>query len=345
MQTRRRAAVQLGVCVVLLLPCSSSCFRAVAAALAAHAHARPVMRRPALPHRTRRRTTPAPRCTAFPPHGPAEDCDAAEAGCASDPEKEILAAAEGAAADGTQRFTAGDYLSSLSRLADDGNSLLRAPQRYSSRQWRSNLGSIVNCRILRAVRGQLLWQVAWALLVSLIYIFTRGAIPTLPALPHSLLGGVMGVLLGFRTNQSYDRFWEGRKLWGQCFNSCRNLARAALVYLDSDKELYLTVMRHLKAFPVALKQHLRGEVRAPRHTTRHPLGHAPRRDPPTRAALRISARVRVEPVDRGCAGGVRARRRRRAVSVARDGAFVQRSCDGALSSRWTNSRASSRRAS
>ena len=157
-------------------------------------------------------------------------------------------------------FSSNDYFKTQPQLADDGRALLRAPQRYSSRQWRTNLQSIVSCRILRAVRGQLLWQCAWALLVSIVYMAARGAAPTLPALPHSLLGGVMGVLLGFRTNQSYDRFWEGRKLWGNCFSGCRSIARCALVYLDADKETYDKVIRHLMAFPVALKQHLRGEI-------------------------------------------------------------------------------------
>jgi len=157
------------------------------------------------------------------------------------------------------RPTTRDYLSSLSRLADDGRSLLKAPQRYSSRQWRANLASLASCNILRAVRGQLIWQAIWALVVSAVYILIRG-VPTLPALPHSLLGGVLGVLLGFRTNQSYDRFWEGRKLWGQCFTACRCIARSSLAYIDSDLETYSKLMRYLKAFPVALKQHLRGEM-------------------------------------------------------------------------------------
>ena len=87
-------------------------------------------------------------------------------------------------------FTADAYLKSLSRYADDGRSLLRAPQRYSSEQWRTNLGSVTDCRILQAVQGQLLWQGVWALVVSMTYILARGvSIPTLPALPHSLLGG------------------------------------------------------------------------------------------------------------------------------------------------------------
>ena len=101
-------------------------------------------------------------------------------------------------------FSSSSYLTSISRLADDGRSLLRAPQRYSSRQWVGNLVSLRSCRILSAVSGQLLWQCLWCLLVSLLYAFSRGAVPTLPALPHSLLGGVLGVLLGFRTNQSCE---------------------------------------------------------------------------------------------------------------------------------------------
>src|SRR5690348_13225232 len=41
---------------------------------------------------------------------------------------------------------------------------------------------------------------------------------------HSLLGFVISLLLVFRTNTAYDRWWEGRKLWGQLVNVSRNLA-------------------------------------------------------------------------------------------------------------------------
>lgn len=41
---------------------------------------------------------------------------------------------------------------------------------------------------------------------------------------HSLLGIVLGLFLVFRTNSAYDRWWEGRKLWGALVNSTRNLA-------------------------------------------------------------------------------------------------------------------------
>ncbi len=160
------------------------------------------------------------------------------------------------AAEGGQTQTQ-QYLNSLSRFADDGRTL-NAPQRYSSKDWLANLRSISSCRVLEAIRGQLLVQIVWALLISLLYIVAP-SLPSLPALPHSLLGGVLGVLLGFRTNQSYDRFWEARKLWGGVFTHCRSLSRMGIAYIDSDRSAYECMQRHLKAFPLALKQHLRGE--------------------------------------------------------------------------------------
>jgi putative membrane protein len=44
---------------------------------------------------------------------------------------------------------------------------------------------------------------------------------------HGLIGVALGLLLVFRTNASYDRFWEGRKQWGGIVNETRNLARGA----------------------------------------------------------------------------------------------------------------------
>src|SRR5690606_29773539 len=41
---------------------------------------------------------------------------------------------------------------------------------------------------------------------------------------HTLLGFAISMLLVFRTNTAYDRWWEGRKLWGNLVNNSRNLA-------------------------------------------------------------------------------------------------------------------------
>src|SRR5688572_26435163 len=48
---------------------------------------------------------------------------------------------------------------------------------------------------------------------------------------HSLLGLVISLMLVFRTNTAYERWWEGRKLWGSLLNSSRNLAMKLAAFL------------------------------------------------------------------------------------------------------------------
>lgn len=70
---------------------------------------------------------------------------------------------------------------------------------------------------------------------------------------HALIGVAIGLLIVFRNNSSYDRFWEGRKLWGNLINTCRNLMRGFAVTVGSTPQL----VGLLTAYPLALKQHLR----------------------------------------------------------------------------------------
>jgi putative membrane protein len=75
----------------------------------------------------------------------------------------------------------------------------------------------------------------------------------------TILGLILSLLLAFRTNTSYDRWWEGRKLWGQLVNDIRNLGLKADNYLCATKEQRKEFADLLIAFPYALKEHLRGE--------------------------------------------------------------------------------------
>lgn len=56
---------------------------------------------------------------------------------------------------------------------------------------------------------------------------------TLSALPFTVIGLALSIFLGFRNSTSYDRFWEGRKLWGSLVNTSRSLARRILTVIDS----------------------------------------------------------------------------------------------------------------
>lgn len=75
---------------------------------------------------------------------------------------------------------------------------------------------------------------------------------------HGMLGFVISLLLVFRTNTAYDRWWEGRKLWGALVNNSRNLAikLAAILKDPADREYF---RRIIPAYASVLNQHLRNE--------------------------------------------------------------------------------------
>lgn len=90
------------------------------------------------------------------------------------------------------------------------------------------------------------------------------ALPVLVAFVPNI---VLGLLLVFRTNTAYDRFWEGRKWWGSLINDVRNLARQIWVAIreegPDDKREKEQALRMLVAFAVSMKLHLRSQ--APNH--------------------------------------------------------------------------------
>ncbi|ERJ61399.1 bestrophin family protein [Sphingobacterium paucimobilis] len=76
--------------------------------------------------------------------------------------------------------------------------------------------------------------------------------------PFTLFGFVLALFLGFRNNVSYERFWEGRKLWGALLNISRSLTRQALTLGDtSDKESINYFVYLIGAFIIALRHQLR----------------------------------------------------------------------------------------
>ena len=77
--------------------------------------------------------------------------------------------------------------------------------------------------------------------------------------PFTLFGIALALFLGFRNNASYDRFWEGRRLWGSLINTSRSLVRQALtlpIHQRDVKETSLFV-NYLIALAYTLKHQLR----------------------------------------------------------------------------------------
>jgi putative membrane protein len=77
--------------------------------------------------------------------------------------------------------------------------------------------------------------------------------------PFTLFGIALALFLGFRNNASYERFWEGRKLWGALLNDTRSLARQAITFSGyaPENEEVSTFINYLTAFTYALKHQLR----------------------------------------------------------------------------------------
>lgn len=77
---------------------------------------------------------------------------------------------------------------------------------------------------------------------------------------HSLVGFVLSLLLVFRTNSAYDRWWEGRKLWGSFVNNARNLS-IKLSVLVTDEATRKTLRILITNYVIAAKEHLRNGVK------------------------------------------------------------------------------------
>ena len=77
---------------------------------------------------------------------------------------------------------------------------------------------------------------------------------------YSILGFTLSLMLVFRTNSAYERWWEGRKLWGELTNSSRSFATHAYAILGKTHETERrTLAALIGAYAYALRYHLKGD--------------------------------------------------------------------------------------
>ncbi|KAL2917811.1 hypothetical protein HK105_202684 [Polyrhizophydium stewartii] len=124
--------------------------------------------------------------------------------------------------------------------------------------------------------GMAVWAAVWATA------FVHFGIKEV-AIANQLIGiltVVMGLLLVFRTNTAYDRYWEGRRMWGTVITHIRNLARLISTSVQGPATTETFERKHgavnlLLAFAVATKHHLRNERGIHYDDLRHLLVHVP----------------------------------------------------------------------
>src|SRR5262245_30985318 len=117
---------------------------------------------------------------------------------------------------------------------------------YDPHKWRHHLLDIKGSMVREVSYRVAVYVVSSA---AVVYLHHYHYPVTIPDKGHILVGLALGLLLVFRTNASYDRFWEARRQWGSIINESRNLARAASVYLASAPDLVEKLLRWTMAFP------------------------------------------------------------------------------------------------
>lgn len=126
---------------------------------------------------------------------------------------------------------------------------------YDPHKWLDHFFD-VRGSLVREIGGRVALCVAWSAGVVAVHKYVQPV--GMPSLLHTLMGVAMGMLLVFRTSSSYDRFWEGRKLWGGIVNETRNLVRGAAVHLKDDPALLARLTRWTAAYAWAAMHSLRG---------------------------------------------------------------------------------------
>lgn len=103
----------------------------------------------------------------------------------------------------------------------------------------------------------------WALVVYALYAFADLGFLRIPYQPIATIGTAVAFYVGFKNNAAYDRFWEGRKIWGGIVNSSRTWATAVLAYVHpgDDSEAAQAVRRELIHRQLAWTNALRLQLR------------------------------------------------------------------------------------
>ena len=111
-------------------------------------------------------------------------------------------------------------------------------------------------QIIREVWKPLSVLFVWDVIVTVTYYILPFKAPSLPL---TLFGTVLALFIGFRDNSAYQRWWEGRGLWGLMINASRNLSRATRNFMPQAdaRDLKRSIVLRQVAYVNALRCQLR----------------------------------------------------------------------------------------
>ena len=146
-----------------------------------------------------------------------------------------------------------------SSSSSSSSSVSRLVARDCSRDWVHCLATWPRSFVLRRIRSPLVALTVWSAFVALASARLSAPLAPVGTSVHTLVGGALSLLLVFRTNTAYARFWEGRQIFDQLSSTTRDLADFVGLYREECGEARCkSVLALLSAFPMALQLHLQG---------------------------------------------------------------------------------------
>jgi putative membrane protein len=117
--------------------------------------------------------------------------------------------------------------------------------------------------VVGKIKNELFLVAAYAILIAAFHHFFPHLRISIPIAVPSILATIISLLLAFRSNQAYDRWWEARGIWGAIVNESRSLTRQLITFLDNGNEdadhFKNRFVKRQIAWCYSLSQSLRGQ--------------------------------------------------------------------------------------
>lgn len=132
---------------------------------------------------------------------------------------------------------------------------------YNPKSWFSLIFDTYSRYVIKALFPLILFAAVLTAFLCFLFIDVLGITITDTKAFHSILGLILGLFLVLRTNTAYDRWWEGRKLWGSLVNDSRQLSIKLVTYLPKDATEDLRFFRKMiPNLAFSMKEHLRDSI-------------------------------------------------------------------------------------
>ncbi|MEQ6168326.1 MULTISPECIES: bestrophin family protein [unclassified Ekhidna] len=132
---------------------------------------------------------------------------------------------------------------------------------YNPKSWFSLIFDVYSRYVIRALFPLIMFAGVLTTVLCFLFIDVLQVVIVDTKAFHSILGVILGLFLVLRTNTAYDRWWEGRKLWGQLVNDTRQLSIKITTFIPLDaKEDRLFFKKMIPNVTFAMKNHLRNSI-------------------------------------------------------------------------------------